>query len=333
MVRASVGRRDFLTALGGMAIFPVAATAAPGNNPTKIGILWHAANEQEEAPFPKVLRERLQELGYIDGRNIVLLNTFADENYDRFKENAERLVSTNVDIILAINLRAAQAAQQATSRIPIIFLFVGDPVATKLVASFAHPGGNITGLSQIAEDLAAKRLNILKNMTDTSRAALLVNSANPVFAKKSIEESQSASRSLGIVIEPIEVSRTDELEPAFATMASNGLNSVIVASDSMFWRERRRIADLALRFHIASVFAIRDHADVGGLVSYGPSLPAIVRRAAEYIDKVIKGEHVGDIPVERPTRIELVINSVTAKQLGIQIPAELLATADEVIGQ
>ncbi len=326
-----LGRREFITLLGGAAAWPVAASALPENRVARVGILWHAANELEEAPFPTVLREGLRDLGYTEGKNVVLLNTFAAENYDLFKENAERLVASQVDIIVAINLRAALAAQKATQTIPIVFVFVGDPVAYKLVSSFAHPGGNITGLSQIAEDLTAKRLEILKNAAGVSRAALLVNPSNAQFALKSIEETHSAATSLEMLVTPIEVARAEELNGAFARMASTGFNAAVVVSDSMFWSERKRIAELALQSRIATIFAMRDHVDAGGLISYGPSLPALVRRVAAYVDKLIKGERAGDIPVERPTRIELVVNLKVARSLGIDIPKTIIGTADDVI--
>jgi putative ABC transport system substrate-binding protein len=324
-------RREFVGLAGGAAAWPVGANAQSGNKVARIGILWHAANEQEEAPFPTVLREGLRDLGYVEGRNIHLVNTYASENYDRFKENAEKLVASQVDIIVAINLRAALAAQKATQTIPIVFIFVGDPVANKLVSSFARPGGNITGLSQIAEDLAAKRLEIFKNALGVSRAALLVNPSNAQFASKSIEETHSAAASLEIRVTPMDAARPEDLDAAFARMASTGFNSVVVVSDSMFWNERRRIGELALRSRIASMFAMRDHVDAGGLISYGPSLPALVRRAAAYIDKLVRGERAGDIPVERPTRIELVVNLRTARSLGIEISKTILATADDIV--
>jgi putative tryptophan/tyrosine transport system substrate-binding protein len=230
-----------------------------------------------------------------------------------------------------VNLRAALAAQGATTTIPIVFILVPDPVASKLVASFAHPGGNITGLSQMALDLAAKRLEIFKEATGASRTALLLNPANPTFARQSIEETKAAADHLQMSVQPIDARSPDELDHAFTEITQQGINAVIVVSDSMFWNELKRIGELATRHRVASMFAMRDHVDAGGLISYGPSLVAIFRRTATYVDKIIRGEKTAEIPVERPTKFEFAINLNAAKALGLTFPPTVLARADAVI--
>jgi putative tryptophan/tyrosine transport system substrate-binding protein len=327
-----IGRRQFAASFGAAVIaWPFGSLARQRGRIIRIGVLWHASNEQEEEPFFSAFRQGLREAGYIEGQNILLVNTFAAENYERFKENAAELVARNVDILVAVNLRAALAAQSATTTIPIVFILVPDPVSSKLVASFGRPGGNITGLSQMALDLTAKRLEIFKDAIGVSRTALLVNPANPTFARQSIEETQAAAGHLQMGVHPIEARSPGDLDHAFTSIIQQGIGAIIVVSDSMFWNERNRIAELSTRHHLASMFALRDHVDAGGLISYGPSIPALFRRAGTYIDKIIKGEKAAEIPVERPAKFEFVVNLKTAKALGLTISPMVLGRADEVI--
>jgi putative tryptophan/tyrosine transport system substrate-binding protein len=277
------------------------------------------------------LRQGLRDLGYVEGRNIVLENRFANEQYERFNALAAELAALKVDVLVSVTIPAALAAQRATTSIPIVFILVADPVATKLVNSFNRPGGNVTGLSQLALDLTGKRLEIFKEAIGVSRVAFIVNPTNQQYARASVEETEAASRILQMTIKPIEVSKASDLEGAFSAMAQDGIKAVSVLNDGMLWNERKQIAALALRHQMASMFAIRSHVDEGGLMSYGPNSPALFRRAATYIDKILKGENPAVIPVERPTRIELVINLKTAKSLGITVPPSLLTRADEVI--
>jgi putative ABC transport system substrate-binding protein len=325
-------RREFITLLGGAAVaWPLPARAQKTRHIPKIGTLWHAGNEQEEAPYLNALRQGLRDLGYVEGHNIVLENRFANEQYERFNAQAAELAALQVQVIVAVTRPAAIAAQRATSTIPIVFVLVADPVANKLVASFNRPGGNLTGLSQMALDLTGKRLEIFKEAIGISRLAFLVNPADRQYARTMVEETESASRQLQMAIKPIEVSKPSDLEGAFSAMVQDDIKAVSVINDAMFWNERKQIATLALQHKIPSMFAIRAHVDDGGLISYGPSYHALFHRAAAYIDKILKGETPADLPVERPTKFELVINLKTAKALGLDLPATVLARADEVI--
>jgi putative ABC transport system substrate-binding protein len=325
-------RRDFFNLIGvAAATWPFSSQAQMTKQVPKIGVLWHAANEQEEAPYLNALRRGLRDLGYVEGHNIVLENRFANEQYERFNAQAAELAALKVNIIVAVTRSAAIAAQRATSTIPIVFILVADPVANKLVASFNRPGGNLTGLSQMALDLTGKRLEIFKEAVGMSRLAFLVNPGDRQYAGVMVDETESAARQLNMTIRPIEVSKPSALEDAFSAMVQDDIKAVSVINDAMFWTERKQIATLAMRHKMPSMFAIRAHVDDGGLISYGPSYHALFHRGAAYIDKILKGEKPADLPVERPTKFELVINMKTAKALGVEISPTVLAHVDEVI--
>ena len=322
-------RREFIMALSAAATWPSSARARK-KIPT-IGVLWHAGSEQEEAPFLNALRQGLSNLGYLEGQNIVIENRFPAEQYERFNALASELVGLDVDVLVAVTQPAALAVQRATTTIPVVFILVSDPVAIRLVESFSRPGGHITGLSQMALDLTAKRLEIFREAIALPQLALLVNPGNREFARRSIEETEVAAAHVGVTVQAIEVSKPAGLENAFSQIAQDGIKGVVVLSDGMFWNERKQIAALPLRHQLASMFAIRDHAVDGGLISYGPSFPALFLRAATYVDKILTGENPSELPVERPTKFQLVINLKTAKALGLDVPPSLLARADEVI--
>jgi putative ABC transport system substrate-binding protein len=296
-----------------------------------VGVLWHAGNEQEEAIFLGAFRKGLTDLGYIEGKNIKLENRFAAENYERFNSMAHELVNLKVDVLFAVTPPASLAAQRATSMIPIVFIIDPDPVARKLVDSLARPGANITGLTAALGDLTGKRLEALREVIpDLTRVALLVNPTSPLTAGN-IDTSRTTASALGIAVQPIEVRTPSDFEPAFSLIVKGGFGGVHVQCDSLNYNERHRIADLSLRERLPCAFCQREYVDAGGLISYGVGFRAEFYRAAIYIDKILKGEKPGDIPVERPTKFELVVNLKTARALGLTIPAPLLARADEVI--
>ena len=297
----------------------------------RIGVLWPTSSEAEEEPFIRSLRIGLQELGYVESRTIALENRFASRQYDRFGSLAAELVALPVDLLIAVTLPAALAVQKATTSIPVIFILVHDPVETKLVDSFARPGGLITGFSHMSLNLTAKRLELFKELIDGWPFAFLVNPANEQFARLAKEEMRAAAASLGLDFQLIETRVSDELDGIFAKMAQDGIKGVVMASDAMFFGERSRIADLAVRYRMATMFAAREHVAANGLMSYAPSISALFRRAAIYVDKIIKGTMPADLPVEQPTKFEFVINLKTAKALGLEVPPTLLARADEVI--
>jgi len=326
-------RREFITLLGGAAVaWPLAAQAQQPERMRRIGVLWHAASAEDEAVYLGALREGLAELGYVEGRNIVLENRFPAEQRERFISLAAELVQLKPDVLVAVSRPAAMAAQRATTTIPIVFSVVPDPVGDKLVKSLARPGGNITGLSNMALDLSAKRIELLKEMVGgLSRVALLVNAGDADGARRYVKQTQAAAGPLGITIEPVEVRGLGEIPRAFSRIDQLNVNGLVVTADSLFTVERKHIIQLALERRLPTMMHSRETAQAGALMSYAPSYVLMLRRTAVYVDKILKGVRPADLPVEQPTKFELVINLKTAKALGITVPPSLLARADEVI--
>ena len=261
-----------------------------------------------------------------------LENRFPAERPERFISLAAELAVLKVDILVAINRTAALAAQGATTTIPIIFVAVPDPVGSKLVASLARPGGNITGLSNFAHDLTAKRLEFLKEVVPSmSHVAVLTNPNDKDSSQRYIDEAQTATAKLAIKLFPVGVRAPSDLVPAFAKMREHQVNGVVVAQDGLFFVTRKEIADLALKHHLPLAVYSRETVEAGALASYGPSNYGIFRRSAYYIDKILKGTKPAELPVEQPTKFESIINLKTAKALSLEVPPTLLARVDEVI--
>jgi putative ABC transport system substrate-binding protein len=327
-------RREFMAFLGGAAVvWPHGAIAQRAGRITpRVGVLWHAGNEEEEAIYLGAFRQGLRDLGYVEGKNIALENRFAAEQYDRFSSLAAELIGIKVDVLVAVTVPAALAAQGATTTIPVVFILVPDPVGIGLVKSLAHPGGNVTGLSQTAFDIAAKKLELFKEaIVDLSRVAFFVNPGNRAVAQRYVEVTQAGAGPLSVIVRPVEVRAPDELKRAFSAITQDGVHGVVVMPDGMFFNERRRIAELSLEHRLPTMMFNKETVQAGGLMSYGPSTLALFRRAAAYIDKILKGAKPSDLPVEQPTQFELIINLKTAKALGLTVPPSLLARADEVI--
>jgi len=326
-------RREFIALLGGAAIScPLTALAQQAKRIPRIGVLWHAGNEQEEAIYLGALRQGFSELGYVEGKNFVLENRFAAEHYDRFDALAAELVAAKVDVIVAVTTQAALAAQRATSTMPVVFVVVTDPVRSKLVDSLAHPGHNVTGLSNINFDLSAKRLEIFKDAVPAlSKVVLLGNpkGAGPVSAAAR-KQHIAAAASLGLQVIEIEASEPNGIEPAVGVIKDHGAG-LVVLPDSMLFNERKRIAQLAIAYGTPSVSFNAEMADAGILISYGASFLVDFRKVAVYVDKILKGAKPADLPVEQPVQLELIINSKTARALHIDIPPSLLSRADRVI--
>jgi putative ABC transport system substrate-binding protein len=325
-------RRDFFMMIGGAAAWPLAASGQQARKTPRVGVLWHAASAEEEAVYLGALREGLTDLGYIEGRNIVLENRFPAEKWERFISLATELVQLKPDLLVAMSRPAAIAAQRATTTIPIVFCAVPDPVGDKLVESLARPGGNITGLSNMALDLSAKRIELLKDMVDgLSHVAFLMNAGDPEAARRYIKESQAAASPLGITIEPVEVMGLGEIPSAFARIDQLNVNGLVGTADSLFTVERKNIIQLAIERRLPTMMHSRETAQAGALMSYAPSYVLMARRTAIYVDKILRGAKPADLPVEQPTKFELIINLQTAKMLGLTVPPTLLARADEVI--
>jgi putative ABC transport system substrate-binding protein len=326
-------RRDFIALLGNVTLgWPLVASGQPARKIPRIGVLWHAANEEEEAVYLAALRLGLRDFGYIEGQNIILENRFPAEQPERFARLAVELAELKVDVLVAITRIAALAAQRATKTIPIVFVAVPNPVESKLVASMARPGGNVTGLSNMALDLTAKRLEFLKaTVPGMRRPALLVNGNDQDGSRQYIEECQSAADRLKLTLQPVEIRTPGDLAPAFSKMSNDQVDGVVVTQDGLFFATRKAIADLALARRLPLIVYSRETVEVGALVSYGPSNMGIFRRTGFYVDKILKGTVPSVLPVEQPTRFEFIVNLKVAKMLGIEVPPPLLAQANEVI--
>lgn len=274
----------------------------------------------------------MTELGYSEGRNIVLVNTYAGEQYERFASNAADLVARKVDVLVAVTRPAALAAQRATKSIPIVAVVIPDPVASGLVESLARPGGNITGLSNMGVDLTAKRIEIMNEAVGgMQRAVLLVNPGDSDLARKFVEDSRVVASHLRIDVQVIEIRTPDDVEPAFQKIEPSGLTGIIVNNDPMLLNERYRLAQLALTRRMPMMTFMGPMVRAGAFISYGPNIPAIFRRSARLVDRILKGATPAELPFEQPTDYELVINLRTAEALGISVPPTVLARADEVI--
>jgi len=326
-----VNRRAFLTLVtGGLLAAPLAAEAQQPGRVYRIGFLGPAA-EGVYTDSLLSLSTGLRELGYVEGKNIVFEYRFAEDKYERLPDLAAGLVRDKVDVIVVHSTPGTRAAKQATRTIPIVMVNVADPVGTGLVARLARPGGNITGVSNIDVGLAAKRLELLKEvLPKLSLVGVLRNPNNP-SGELQFKETQAAARSLGINIQLFDVRDRKELESAFSVMAKARADAFTVMGDPLFLSQQKHIANLATTTRLPSVFARNENVEAGGLMSYGPTFADQFRQAVTYVDKIFKGEKPGDLPVENPTRMYLVINLKTAKALGLTIPPSLLLRADQVI--
>jgi putative ABC transport system substrate-binding protein len=324
-----VDRRAFIAALGGTAAWPVVARGQAQKRIPKVGVLWHAASAEEETPYFGSLLEGFRNLGYGEGR-ITLKHRFPNEKPDLFASMAAELVSLNPDVLVAVG-GAAPYAKKATASIPIVFMYVPDPVGSNLVETIRRPGGNATGLTNFSLVLCAKRLEFLKEIVPTlSRVALLVNPSAKI-SDLYIDQSNDAAPKLGLTTQAFQVGELGELETAFDAMMNAGMQAVVVNAESLFYQGRETIAKLALARRFLTCVWVREVLEAGALVSYGADQRAIARRVPVYVDRILKGEKAAEMPVEQPTQFELLINLKTAKTLGLDIPPSLLARADEVI--
>ena len=311
---------------------PLAVDAQQAGKVPRVGVLF--AGSRSDPAFQRAVdafQQGLVELGYVEGQSIAIEYREAQGKYERLPDLAAELVRLKVDVIVGATVPTIQAARQATKTIPIVMTLIADPVATGLVANVARPAGNITGLSTMAPDLMGKQLELLREvLPKASRVAVLWNPANPSNALQ-LREAQDAARALGVRLQPLEVRDPTEFEKAFAAMTRERAGALLVLSDSTLLTQRERIADLAAKSRLPAVSGMRAHAEAGGLIAYGANIFDIWRRAATYVDKILKGAKPGDLPVEQPTKFELVINLKTAKALGLTIPQALLIRADEII--
>jgi putative ABC transport system substrate-binding protein len=282
-------------------------------------------------PYVEAFREGLRELRYIEGRNIAIEYRWAKLRADHFAELAADLVRGRVDILFTWGSTATAAAKQATSTIPIVFVGVGDPIGPGFVGSLSRPGGNITGQSNLSRELSQKHLELLKEIAPRlARVAALRNPDNPVSALL-LRDTEDAAPSFSVQLQVVEVSEPAKFDGAFLAMKRERAEALIVLADPVFLSHRARIAELAAKSRLPAVFNVEQYTEAGGLIAYGPSLTDMFRRAAIYIDKILKGAKPADLPVEQPKKFELVINLKTAKQIGLTVPPNVLARADKVI--
>jgi putative tryptophan/tyrosine transport system substrate-binding protein len=322
-------RRTFIVLLGGAAAaWPLAARAQQPRKVWRLGVLQPGAPPE---PLLETIKDGLRDLGYMEGRDIVFEVRWAEGKHDRLAGLAAELVGLKVDVIYAFTTSPALAARGATTTTPIVFSGVGDPVGTGLVASLAHPGGNATGLSVLATELAGKRLEMLREIIPTvSRVAMLWNHTNPSMVLRA-NETQDAAAKLGVTVQSIGVHDLIDFEGAFTAVTDGHAAALLILADPFTMANRKRVVEFAAQRGLPAIYEIRQFVDAGGLISYGPSVPAMQRRVAGYLDKIFKGAEPSDLPVEQPTKFELVINIKTARALGLEIPPTLLSLADEVI--
>ena len=323
-------RREFITALGGAAISrPLAARAQQPAKVQTVGFLG-AATPSATSLWIAAFVQRLRELGWIEGRNVAIEYRWAEGRAERYAEIAAEFVRLNVDVIITHSTAPVVAAKHATSVIPIVFANAGDPVGNMLVASLARPAGNVTGLSIQGTDTVGKRLELMREVVPgLSRLAIMANVGNSAVVLE-MREVQAAARTLGLEVSTSEIRRAEDIKPAFEALMGR-TDAVYVGADPLAIVNRVRINTLALSARLPTMSSVRAYVEAGALMSYGAHFPDLWRRAGDYVDKILRGTKPGDIPVEQPTKFELVINLTTAKALGLDVPQTLLARADEVI--
>jgi putative ABC transport system substrate-binding protein len=322
-------RRTFIGGVAsGLLAAPLAARAQQAGKVYRIGIL-EAIPVAQNAANLEALRKGLRELGYVEGRNLIIEYRSADGRAERFPDLASELVLLKVDLLVTRGTPAAKAAKNATGTIPVVMATMGDPRA--IVASFAHPGGNITGVTTFSTELTAKRIELLKELVpNLSRVALLHNIGNPA-APPEWEETKTAARSLGLQVELLDVRSQGDLGRAFELAVRQHVDALVIGADGLTQMHQQTIVDLGARNRLPAVYPAREFVEAGGLIAYAVNYPDLYFRFASFVDKIFKGAKPAELPVEQPTKFELVINRKTAKTLGITIPQSILLRADEVI--
>jgi ABC-type uncharacterized transport system substrate-binding protein len=324
-----MNRRKVVSLVGGAAVWPIAARAQQSGKPPTIGFMG-STTASVAAQWVASFVQRLRELGWHEGLNVAIEYRWAEGRSERFAEIVAEFVRLKVDVILTHNTPTVLAAKQATSVIPIVFATAGDPVGSGLVASLARPGGNVTGVSSQASDAAGKRLELLQEVVPGQRRfAVLANLASSYPAVE-LSEVQAASRALGLEVSHFDIRRAEDIALAFEALKGHA-EALYVVADPLASTNRIRINTLALGVRLPTMHSVREFVEAGGLMSYGPNWPSQFRRAADFVDKILRGAKPVDIPVEQPTKFDLVVNLTTAKALGLEVPPTLLARADEVI--
>jgi len=327
-----IERRRFIEIIvGALLAAPLAAEAQQSGKVYRIVFLG-ASSPELESELVAAFREGLRDLGYIEGQNIMIEYRWAEGRYDRYPAFVAEAVRHKVDVIVTAGTPAALAAKEGTRTLPIVMAAIGDPIASGVVSSVARPGGNITGSTSMTPEIDAKRLELLKELVPgASRIAILWNPANPGNRPR-IGEMKAAAKALRLTLEPIvDAGDGDQLKKGFGAIVAARSQALIMVSDRALLAHRDRIVDFAMKRRLPGLYAYREFVKVGGFASYGPSYRVMFRRAAVYVDKILKGAKPGDLPIEQPTKFELVINLKTAKALGLTIPPSVMGRADEII--
>jgi ABC-type uncharacterized transport system substrate-binding protein len=319
-------RRAFLAASFGLLAAPLVADAQTVGRVYRIGFLRRTS--PEPADF-EAFRQGLRELGYVEGQNVVIEQRYAHGAHERLSGLARELLQLQVDVLVVDGALTVQAAREVAGTTPIIFTVVPDPVGERLVASLARPGGTITGLTHFGRELIPKRLQLLVEVVPAARVGVLYNPPNTPARR--LEQLAETARSLAVELRPVEAQSPEALGAAFATMSRQSVRAVLVWNDAMFVSQRARVVELAAQHRLPAVYEDRRFAEAGGLMTYGPKQSANFHRAAAFVDKILKGARPADLPIEQPTKFDLVINLKTAKALGLTIPQSVLLRADEVI--
>jgi putative tryptophan/tyrosine transport system substrate-binding protein len=322
-------RREFITLLGGAAAWPLQARAQHAVKLRTIGFLG-ATTASAQKKWTDAFMQRLRELGWIEGRNVAILDRWAEGRTERAPEIFAEFVRLNVDVIVTHPTALAVVAKQATSLIPIVFALAGDPVGSGLVTSLARPGGNVTGLSLQASDLAGKRLDLLREVVPGLRRLAILTNVGYSAGVREMDEVEAAARTLGFDVAKLAIRRAEDIGPAFAALKSDA-DALYLGNDFLVVTNRVRILTFAATARLPTIFGDREAVALGGLMSYGANNTDLFRRAGEIVDKILRGAKPAAIPVEQPTKFDLVFNLTTARALDLEIPATLLARADEVI--
>jgi putative tryptophan/tyrosine transport system substrate-binding protein len=325
-----MNRRAFVTGLGALLAAPLGVGAQQAARIPRIGVL-HPGAPATSSHFATAFSQGLREHGYLEGQNIVVERRFAEAKAERIPDIAGELVRLKVDVIVTSTDQGIAAVKQETQTIPIVMANSTDPIGTGFVASLARPGGNVTGLSSVSPELSAKRLELLKEAVPRLSRVAIVWNPDVRGAVLEYKETESAARSLHLQLQSVEVNRPDGFDRAFSALTTGRAEALTVASSSLAFRNRILIASLAQENRLPSIYGLREFADAGGLMAYGPNYAELWRRAAAYVSKILKGAKPGELPVEQPTTFELIINLKTAKALGLTIPRSLLRRADQVI--
>ncbi len=333
-----ISRRAFIGGLAGGLLAALLATplAVEAQQVGKVPRVGYLSVFSSSNPYPpsEAFWQGLHDLGWVEGKNIAIEWRFAEGNARRLPDLAAELVRLRVDLIFAETTPAARAVKQATTTVPIVFSPIADPIGSGLVANLARPGGNITGITFMAPELGGKRLELLKQaVPGMTRVGVLSHPGDPSEAtvKSVLEQTEAAARALGVQLLRLEAQGPNDLDRAFAAMSRERVGGLILIPSAMFVDERRRIVNVVVKDRLPAMFYFREFVEAGGLMSYGPNFRELWRRAATYVDKILKGAKPSDLPIEQPTKFKLVINLKTAKTLGLTIPPSLLGRADEVI--